>query len=140
MTIKVITTNDELAEAYHIRKTVFVNEQHVPIEIEIDTFDQEAIHFLCSEDDKYVGTGRVRFVEDYGKLERICVLKEARGKNYAKQLIEAMEQEIVRHGVTEARLHAQTYIVPLYESVGYNVVSEKFMDANIPHVEMTKKL
>lgn len=140
MTVKIITTDEELAEAYQIRKSVFVNEQQVPVEIEIDSFEQEAIHFICSEDEKYVGTGRVRFVDNYGKLERICVLKEARGKNYAKQLIEAMEQEIVRHGVTEARLHAQTYITPLYESVGYKVVSDEFMDANIPHVEMTKKL
>jgi len=140
MTVKIITTDEELAEAYDIRKTVFVKEQHVPVELEIDEFEQDAIHFLCSDNNQHIGASRLRIVDHFGKLERICVLKEARGNNYAKQLIDAMERELTNQGITEARLNAQTYIVPLYESVGYKVVSPEFMDANIPHVEMVKDL
>lgn len=140
MTVEIITTDDVLQAASEIRKTVFVHEQHVPMEIEMDEFEDEAIHFICSDGETYVGTSRLRFVEHYGKLERICVLKEARGKHYGKALIEAMEEEIKRRGITEARLNSQTHATSLYESVGYQVVSGEFMDANIPHVEMVKKL
>lgn len=140
MTIEKIKTKEQLNIAYDIRKKVFVEEQQVPIEIEIDEYEDEAIHFLCSTDNEYVGASRLRFVDQYGKLERICILKEFRGNHYGKDLIAAMEKEIKKQKIDEARLHAQTHAIALYESVGYKVTSEEFMDANIPHVEMVKKI
>lgn len=140
MTVTIIDSDKTLQTAFDIRKQVFVEEQHVPMEIEIDEYEDEAIHFICSNGEKYVGASRLRFVDDYGKLERICVLQEARGKHFGKDLIAAMEEEIIRQNIKEVRLHAQTRAVSLYESVGYEVVSDEFMDANIPHVEMMKKL
>lgn len=140
MTVEKIVSKEILGLAYDIRKKVFVDEQHVPIDLEIDEHEGEAVHFICSNGEQYVGASRLRFVEQYGKLERICVLKEARGNHYGKDLIAAMEDEIKKRDLHEARLHAQTHAVALYESVGYSVVSEEFLDANIPHVEMLKKL
>lgn len=140
MTVTKIKTENILKRAYDIRKKVFVEEQHVPIEIEIDEHEDNAIHFICSDVSKYVGASRLRFVDNYGKLERICVLKEARGNHYSKELIQAMEEEIKHNNIEEARLNAQTQAVGLYESVGYHVISDEFLDANIPHVEMQKKL
>lgn len=140
MKVSIINSDETLQTAFDIRKKVFVEEQQVPMEIEIDEHEDEAIHFICSDGEEYVGASRLRFVDDYGKLERICVLQEARGKNFGKYLIAAMEEEIIRQNIKEARLNAQTRAVTLYESVGYEVVSGEFMDANIPHVEMMKKL
>lgn len=140
MKVSIINSDETLQTAFDIRKKVFVEEQQVPMEIEIDEYEDEAIHFICSDGEEYVGASRLRFVDDYGKLERICVLQEARGKNFGKELIAAMEEEIIRQNIKEARLNAQTRAVTLYESVGYEVVSGEFMDANIPHVEMMKKL
>ncbi len=140
MKVSIINSDETLQTAFDIRKKVFVEEQQVPMEIEIDEYEDEAIHFICSDGEEYVGASRLRFVDDYGKLERICVLQEARGKHFGKYLIAAMEEEIVRQNIKEARLNAQTRAVTLYESVGYEVVSGEFMDANIPHVEMMKKL
>lgn len=140
MKVSIINSDETLQTAFDIRKKVFVEEQQVPMEIEIDEHEDEAIHFICSDGEEYVGASRLRFVDDYGKLERICVLQEARGKNFGKYLIAAMEEEIMRQNIKEARLNAQTRAVTLYESVGYEVVSGEFMDANIPHVEMMKKL
>lgn len=140
MKVSIINSDETLQTAFDIRKKVFVEEQQVPMEIEIDEYEDEAIHFICSDGEEYVGASRLRFVDDYGKLERICVLQEARGKNFGKYLIAAMEEEIMRQNIKEARLNAQTRAVTLYESVGYEVVSGEFMDANIPHVEMMKKL
>lgn len=140
MTVTKINTDDILKIAYDIRKKVFVDEQHVPMELEIDEHEDDAIHFICSDGEKYVGASRLRFVDGFGKLERICVLKEARGNHYSKDLIQAMEDEIIHHHYQEARLSAQTHAIGLYKSVGYHVISDEFLDANIPHVEMKKKL
>lgn len=140
MTIKIIETKEELDSAYEIRKQVFVDEQHVPIELEIDSFEDDAIHFLYLEGTTPVGASRLRFVDNAGKLERICVLQPYRGKGYSKQLIQAMENEIIKQQLTEAVLHAQIQVASLYESVGYKTVSDEFMDAGIPHVEMKKQL
>ncbi|HLR69894.1 MAG TPA: GNAT family N-acetyltransferase [Pseudogracilibacillus sp.] len=140
MAVKIIQTEKELNDAYDIRKQVFVDEQQVPMDLEIDEFEQDAMHFLYVEDNIPVGASRLRFVEHAGKLERICVLPAYRGKGYSKELIQTMEDEIVQREMDKAVLHAQIQVTPLYESVGYEIVSDEFMDAGIPHVEMTKKL
>lgn len=140
MDIQKVTTNEQLQEAYRIRKTVFVDEQHVPIEEEIDDFEEEAIHFICYSENEVVGASRLRFVDQFGKLERICVLKSFRGRSLGKEIIKRMEEEIIDQGYTKAKLHAQTHAKEFYEQLGYRVVSDEFMDAGIPHVAMMKQL
>lgn len=140
----VIKVNNEvdLKKVFEIRKIVFVDEQEVPIELEMDEFDKDAIHFLCYTDDleEAIGASRLRFINDYGKLERICVLKPHRRQAYGKQLIQRMEEEIVEVGFHLAKLNAQVYAIGFYEQLGYNVVSDSFYDAGIEHVTMEKKL
>ena len=140
--MKIIKTTDlkERQAAYDIRKTVFVTEQHVPIEEEIDEFEEDSIHFVCCKDDKPVGTSRLRLFPEFGKLERIAVLKPYRGNSIGSRLIAEMEAEITAHQGKLAKLNAQTHAISFYESLGYEVVSGEFLDAGIPHVTMTKQL
>ena len=98
MTVKIVETKEEMDKAYEIRKTVFIEEQNVPPEIEVDQYEDEAIHFVCYDEEKVIGAGRLRFVGEHGKLERICVLKPYRGKSFGKKIIAAMEKEIVNKG------------------------------------------
>lgn len=141
MAVKIASTKEERTLAYHVRKTVFVEEQNVPMEMEIDEHEDEAIHFICYYDDEVVGASRLRFLEHYGKLERICVLKRYRNKALGKEIIAKMEKEIVKHGYYVARLNAQTYAQNFYKKLGYEVISdEEFIDAGIPHVAMEKRL
>ncbi|HLR52749.1 MAG TPA: GNAT family N-acetyltransferase [Candidatus Avamphibacillus sp.] len=140
MKIKIANTEQEKDHTFQIRTTVFIHEQNVPPEEEIDAFDKEAIHFIGYNDNAPVAASRLRFVEEYGKLERICVLKDQRGKGYGKQLIEAMETEILKKGYTKAKLNAQTHATGFYEQLGYKVISEEFIDAGIPHVTMVHDL
>lgn len=140
MTIKVVTTDQEQNEAYRIRKVVFVDEQNVPMDLEIDEHEEASIHFIAYDGKDVVGASRLRFVGEYGKLERICVLKSYRGKSYGKKLIDKMEEEIINKGYKKAKLHAQTHAKEFYERLGYVVISDEFMDAGIPHVAMTKEL
>ena len=135
-----IANEEEMPIVFDIRKNVFVQEQHVPIEIELDEFEDDSIHFICYHEKQAVGASRLRFMEDFGKLERICVLKEYRGKSLGKQLISQMESEIHRQGYTKSKLNAQTHAISFYEGLGYKVVSDEFMDAGIPHVTMIKSI
>lgn len=140
MHIKTVSAPEEIAAAYRVRKAVFVEEQHVPIEIEIDEYEDDSIHFICLNDTTPIGASRLRLLDSLGKLERICVLKEYRGQSIGKQIIKEMEKEIIKHGINTAKLNAQTHAISFYESLGYEVVTGEFMDAGIPHVTMVKTL
>src|SRR5699024_9370756 len=105
-----------------------------------DEHEDEAIHFLGELNGKAIAASRLRWVDGYGKLERICVLKNERGNGYGKQLIQAMEREIVKNGGQKAKLNAQKHAEKFYKQLGYQTVSDQFMDAGIPHVKMVKQL
>jgi len=138
--IKVVQTKEEKNQAFQIRTTVFVEEQKVSMEEEIDEFEDSAIHFLGFENNVPVAASRLRWVDDYGKLERVCILKEHRGQSYGTDMIHRMEVEVTKKGYTKTKLNAQTRAVDFYKRLGYAVVSEEFLDAGIPHVTMTKQL
>lgn len=140
LNINVVETDEQLKEAYHVRMTVFVKEQKVSPEEELDEHDKTATHLVGYENDQAIAASRLRFVEEYGKLERICILKEHRGKAFGSQMIAAMEDIILSKGYKKAKLNAQTQALPFYERLGYKTISGKFMDAGIPHVTMVKDL
>lgn len=141
MEIKIAETREELEQAYNIRMVVFVEEQGVPAEEELDEHDASATHFIVFDDDEAIAASRLRFTEDgYGKLERICVLKDHRGKSVGKHLILAMEEKIKQQDYQKVKLNAQTNALEFYKKLGYHKVSDEFMDAGIPHVTMIKEL
>lgn len=143
MTIERITTEDQLQQAFTIRTKVFVEEQHVPVEEELDSFDVlngPCQHVLLTKDHISVGTGRVRLVDEYGKLQRVAVLKEYRQFGFGKVIITKLEELASELGATKAKLDAQVHAIGFYEKLGYTVQSEIFMDAGIEHVLMIKTL
>ena len=138
MNVRQVTTDKEREDAFQVRMTVFVEEQKVPPEEELDAHDETAIHFISYDEEKAVAASRLRFVEEYGKLERICVLKTYRGRDIGKQIIHEMEAVILKNGYKKAKLNAQTHAQVFYQKLGYETVSREFMDAGIPHVTMIK--
>ncbi|WP_067729611.1 GNAT family N-acetyltransferase [Oceanobacillus damuensis] len=140
MIIKTAEKREELEHAYQVRMKVFVEEQRVPPEEELDEHDATAMHFIAFDDETPIAASRLRFVDEYGKLERICVLKEYRGHSHGKQLIQEMEKMITGKGYNKAKLNAQTHAEAFYKKLGYKTVSGKFLDAGIPHVTMIKEL
>ncbi len=140
MNIQVAETNKQREQAYHVRMVVFVEEQNVPPAEELDAFDEQAIHFVGYQKTVPIAASRLRFADDYGKLERICILKPQRGKSYGTALIKNMEDMIVKKGYSKAKLNAQTHAEAFYERLGYQTVSGEFLDAGIPHVTMVKEL
>jgi len=112
----------EKEQAFQIRQTVFIHEQNVPPEEELDEYDDTSIHFLGLEDDKPVAAARLRFLDTYGKLERICVLSPYRGQSFGKQMIRFMEKTILENGYSAAKLNAQTHAEDFYKNIGYKTI------------------
>lgn len=133
-----VTNEKEWEDCLSIRKIVFIEEQQVPVEEEIDEFEKEADHFVLYHEDNPVGAGRFRQFNEYGKVERICVLKETRGTGAGKQIMEGIERFALAKGITILKLNAQTHAISFYEKLGYKVISEEFLDAGIPHKTMKK--
>jgi predicted GNAT family N-acyltransferase len=138
--IELVTTKQQLQDAYNVRTTVFVHEQHVPADREIDEHEEIATHIVMYDDQKPIGAARIRIIEDYGKLERICILKPYRKFGYGKHIMQKLEEIARENHVLKTKLHGQTQAIPFYERLGYNIASEVFIEENIPHVIMTKKL
>ncbi|WP_209125431.1 GNAT family N-acetyltransferase [Alkalihalobacillus sp. BA299] len=138
MKVTVVENKDQLKDAYTVRTTVFVEEQKVPEEEEIDQFEDEATHFVVYDDNKPIGAGRLRTVDGYGKVERICILNDYRKKGIGKLLMDEIESVGQQQGLKKFKLNAQTQAEAFYQSLGYETVSDEFLDAGIPHVTMIK--
>jgi predicted GNAT family N-acyltransferase len=121
----------------NIRYQVFVDEQKVPIELEIDDDDPLASHVLCLVDDQPVGTGRILLD---GHIGRLAVLKAHRKQGYGNKILDHLELIAQEHGLTQVFLNAQVSAIPFYEKRGYKIISDVFDDAGIPHQTMQKTL
>ncbi|WP_042338147.1 GNAT family N-acetyltransferase [Bacillus andreraoultii] len=139
MRIEVAKNIEQLQDALFVRKIVFINEQQVPVEEEIDQYDEveRATHFVMyNDDDKPVGAGRFRKVDNSGKIERICILPEYRKMGAGKELMETIIQFGKSRDVSKLVLGAQTHALTFYEKLGFVITSDIFMDAGIPHKTM----
>ncbi|WP_135661547.1 GNAT family N-acetyltransferase [Halorhabdus rudnickae] len=136
-----IEVEGDREDAYDVRFAVFVEEQGVDPDIEIDEHDDEATHFVAYADDEPVGAARLREPEDgVGKIERLAVLQSHRGEELGRRLMEAVETEAARQGLTRLKLHGQVRVAEFYEYLGYEQVSDEFEEAGISHVEMVKSI
>ncbi|MGE7623046.1 GNAT family N-acetyltransferase [Viridibacillus sp. NPDC096237] len=137
-----ITTQEELQKAFDIRVKVFVEEQKVPAEEELDQFDHldgECQHVLITNHDgQAVGTGRVRLVEGVGKIQRVAILEEYRKHGLGRIIIQALEDIAKELGAAKVKLDGQVQAQGFYEKLGYHVASDIFLDAGIEHVLMIK--
>ncbi|MFP7298311.1 GNAT family N-acetyltransferase [Neobacillus niacini] len=143
MTVKRITMEEDLRKAFHIRKEVFVKEQGVPLEDEFDEFDNlngQCEHILVYFEEQPVGTGRIRWVDEFGKLERICILEPYRKYGLGKIIISALEKIAQERGAVKVKLHGQTQAQGFYKKLGFQTSSNVFIEDGIPHLLMTKEL
>lgn len=122
------------AAAERVRFTVFVEEQKVPAEIELDEFDPVSLHALAfGADGAVLGTGRL--LPD-GHIGRMAVLREARGAGVGSALLRALMQAARSRGDRRVVLSAQTHAIPFYERFGFVAEGEEYDDAGIPHRRM----
>ncbi|WP_110113410.1 GNAT family N-acetyltransferase [Bacillus sp. CGMCC 1.16541] len=139
MNVTIANNEKKRNDAYAVRKKVFVDEQNVPVEEEIDQYEDEATHIVVYDQNHPVGAGRFRIVDGYGKIERICVLPSHRQHGVGKQIMLYMEHVASTHDVNKLKLNAQTQAEAFYQKLGYKTISDEFLDAGIPHVTMIKE-
>jgi predicted GNAT family N-acyltransferase len=139
--IETFKYQDRMVAINQIRTKVFQEEQGISAKLEFDGLDTDATHFLAYVNGKAVGTARIRAIDaDTDKIERLAVLPNYRKQGIGKQLMSATLAAIVQRGKSLAIVHAQAYIAPLYEQLGFVIVGEKFNEAGITHVKMSKQL
>ncbi len=124
------------ADIRRIREAVFIAEQCVPPELEWDADDNSAVHFLALEGDYAIGTARL--LTD-GQIGRVSVLKDWRGLKVGDALMQAIIVEAQNRDLKQQMLSAQVQATPFYERLGFKVVSEEFLEAGIPHVDMVRE-
>jgi len=121
-----------------IRLAVFVHEQNVPIEEEVDAMDPLSVHAIAlSQEGLPVGTGRL--LPD-GHIGRMSVSKTYRGLGVGSAILTALIAEAQRAGFEEVVLHAQTHAKDFYTVHGFFEEGGIFDEANIPHVKMRRIL
>ena len=114
----------------------------IPEHIDFDELDVVCTHFVAFNDDgDIIGTARSYPYDMLTmKVERVAVLKEWRGKGAGAKLMEAAETHARGAGYRNIRLHAQAHAVPFYDSLGYVPTGDSFVEANILHIAMQKRL
>lgn len=135
MNLNIQTTRD-IATCRHLRRVVFIEEQGVPEEDEIDDKDDTALHLLATDGGTPVGSARLLLMGDTGKIGRVCVLKSHRGTGLGAALIRAAIVELRVHGMKTAKLGSQTHAIGFYERLGFTATGPEYMDAGIPHRDM----
>ena len=120
-----------------IRYEVFVDEQNVPEELEIDGLDGKAKHVLTFVDDVPIGTGRI--LSD-GHIGRVAVLKNYRGlgigKSIMKELIKCAQDLSLEKVWLSSQWHAHSF----YLDLGFVCVGEIYKEAGIDHIKMFRTL
>ena len=137
LTLELVDWPAAQAEAKRIRFAVFVEEQGVPAEIELDEHDPRCIHALAYLDGRAVGTGRL--LPD-GHIGRMAVLKPYRGKRIGQALLRALVQAARRRGDREVLLNAQVQALGFYRAEGFEPEGPEYEEACIPHQAMRRKL
>ena len=141
VTVKLVETAPEMEAAKAIRIRVFVHEQGVPMEEEMDDADADAVHALALLGTLPVGTGRLLSLPNgEAQIGRMAVDVPHRRAGVGGLIMERLEQEARRLGLAEAILHAQTYVKDFYARHGYAEEGDLFMEAGIEHVLMRKTL
>lgn len=137
--VREIDADDAFNHVFMIRTQVFVEEQAVSQEDEYDGFDHVARHFLAWYEGKPVGAARLRKLIISGKvrLERFAVLKEYRKKGVGSAILDKLISSIAEG--TEIYVHVQLYNVEFFKRRQFEVDSEEFEEAGIPHVRMVYK-
>lgn len=116
-----------------LRNRVFVDEQKVPLSLEIDDLDAECQHVKALIDDVIIGTGRLL---PNGSIGRMCVLGEYRNRGIGTMMLKNLVQQAMDGGYQKLSLNSQSYAIPFYQKFGFTTDSEEFIEAGIPHRRM----
>ena len=144
--IRVLKSKKEHSLCFKLRTEVFVNEQNVPKELELDEKDnsEHTIHIGYFKDDKLIGVARlIDMDKDIIHIGRVAIDKNHRGEGIGYKLIlgcEDIAKNVLNKDFT-IELGAQLYAENFYKKLGYNRVTNNiYIDAGIEHIDMRKTI
>ena len=137
-TIKATDWDKDKTALSSIRRKVFIEEQKVPEELEWDEFDESSQHILALDNNGTpIGTGRIKAD---GQIGRMAVLKDWRNKGIGKSILDELLKIATQSKHNEIYLHAQLTAIKFYEQSEFTINSDEFMDAEIPHKTMIRRI
>lgn len=156
MKVEQVRSGQEFEQALSLRFAVFCDEQGVPRELERDDEDACALHVIVRDAAGQVAaTGRLLRQRadgslaaphapaapgDVGRIGRMAVRRDLRGTGLGARVIAALEAAAREAGLTHVMLHAQTHAEGFYARRGYAPEGERFDEAGIEHVTMTRAI
>jgi predicted GNAT family N-acyltransferase len=139
MRVQRVDTESAHEDALDVRYDVFVDEQGVPEDLEVDEHEERATHFVAYDDaGEPVAAARLReYDPGVGKVERVAVRESRRGEGFGAAVMDAVEAAAADE-FDELYLHAQLHVEAFYADRGYERDGEAFTEAGIDHVAMRK--
>jgi len=137
--IQFITTSwkQSRQELKQIRTSVFIEEQHVPTELEWDEFDEQSIHFLALLNNNPIATARLK---PDGQIGRMAIIKNYRNKGIGTELLKTVLLQAKNYDYNMVYVHAQKQAINFYKQFNFIHNGTEFMDAGIKHIAMYKLL
>jgi predicted GNAT family N-acyltransferase len=134
--VEIVKWIDSKTDLTMIREKVFIEEQKVTPQLEWDGLDEAAIHFLAYKDGIAIGCARAIMNNNHMQLGRMAVLKEYRDQGVGSALIEKAIATSKLNQLSSIYISAQCYAIDFYIKFGFEVTSEIYLDAEIPHRDM----
>lgn len=137
MEILIKSWEEAKSGAFLVRQKVFIQEQGVPAELELDEFDPLAAHALALKDGKCIGTGRlVDLGGAQARIGRMAVLARYRNQGIGMKILEELTELAKSKGTQSIVLHSQENAIPFYEKLGFQAYGDSYQEAGIPHRNM----
>ena len=139
MEIRVAQTQQDFFGLIHLRKDVFIREQNVDIDLEMDEEDRSALHLVALKNGRVIGTCRLVIHNDQAKLGRMAVAKDYRRQAVGSKLLLYAEEKARCLGVKKLLIGAQLQALAFYLRHAYKITSELYYDAGIAHKMLEKE-
>jgi predicted GNAT family N-acyltransferase len=137
MKIERVAYKTHVEEIVAIRTEVFIREQNVPAALELDGLDSDALHVLAFEDDDAIGTGRI--LPD-GHIGRIAVKRRYRGRGIGRRITQKLLDIARDLNRPEVWLSSQYHAREFYQELGFIEQGDRYEEAGIEHIKMTRKM
>lgn len=135
--IRFTQNNKDMLSCLNLRRTVFIEEQNVPENEEVDGDDPDCDHILLTVSDIPVGAARLKYYNDFIKVQRVCVLKNYRGQGIGSKIINFIIRHVEKNDIrSSVRLGSQIHALEFYKRLGFIEFGEEYLDAGIVHKDM----
>ena len=135
--IRITQDKNDILSCLQLRRTVFIEEQNVPEDEEVDGDDPNCEHVLLTIDETPVGAARLKYYDNFIKVQRVCVLEDYRGQGIGSNIINFIIKHIEKNDIRNSvRLGSQIHALEFYKGLGFVEFGEEYLDAGILHKDM----